>query len=386
MDRATLYAYVSRGWIRSAPAPDDPRARRYAADDVESRRRRGEQRRDPSKIASGALHWGVPVLQSSITLIDSAGLHYRGWRVEELARTKTVEQVAALIWNGTFDSEEFGTTPLHVVSGTRSSDPLRFCARAQSMLPIVAARDPLAFDLRPRAVAQTGWRILNLMTSIAVESPELEVTPEDTLRRSWAPRSPHAAALFRAALILCADHEMNVSSFVARCAASGGSNPYACVVAGLATIEGAKHGGVTERVATMIDAHRKSTGLHRDLADRLRRGEPVHGFGHPLYPQGDPRARLLLDLLRDALPRSPEVLFARELQEVVEELTGDHPTIDFALVILARALKLDRDVPLTLFSIGRSIGWIGHAIEQYAVDVIIRPRANYVGPEGRRES
>ena len=379
--RATLYAYVSRGLIRSSHSPDDPRARRYAAEDVEAMRQRGERRRNPAGITRQALHWGAPILQSSITLIDRSGLYHRGWSVEELAVTRSIEEVAALIWTGDFDTTLFASTPLHVVSGSGSREPLQFCARVQSMLPIVAARDPLAFDLRPRAVAQTGWRILNLLASIAGQSASLATTIEGTLQQAWSVRNAQSAALLRAALILCADHELNVSAFVARCVASAGSNPYACVVAGVAALEGVKHGGVTARVSTMIDAHRRSRSLDRDLADRLRRGEPLHGFGHPLYPGGDPRARLLLSMLQESLPKSPEVRFARAFAEAAEELTGDPPTVDFALVMLAAALKLDRDVPLTLFAIGRTIGWIGHAIEQYALNETIRPRAIYVGPE-----
>lgn len=381
--RATLYAYVSRGMIRSSHSPDDPRARRYASEDVEAVRRRGEGRRDPSQIARQALHWGGPVLESAITLVDRSGLYYRGWSVEQLARSRSVEEVASLIWTGGFDTALFVSTPLHVVSGTIGGEPMQFCARAQSMLPIIAARDPLAYDLRPRPVAQTGWRILNLLASIAGESASLEPTIEGTLQRAWSPRGRQSGSLLRAALILCADHELNVSTFVARCVASAGSTPYACVMAGIAALEGVKHGGVTERIATMLDLHRRSRTLSRDLAGRLRRGEAVHGFGHPLYPEGDPRARLLLSMLEEALPKSSELRVLRDFARAAEELTGDAPTIDFALVALASALKLDRGVALTLFAIGRSIGWIGHAIEQYALDEIIRPRATYVGPEVR---
>ncbi len=381
--RATLYAYVSRGLIRSAHAPDDPRARRYAAEDVETMRLRGGHGRDAKERGGRSMQGRLPVLQTSITLIDGCGLFYRGWKVEELARTRSVEEVAALLWTGGFHAEVFATTPLHVVSGIRGSESLRFCARAQSMLPIVAARDPLAFDLRSRAVAQTGWRILNLLASIAVESSSLELTLEGTLCKFWSPGNRHAAALLRAALILCADHELNVSSFVVRCVASAGSNPYACVGAGIAALEGTRHGGVTERVSTMLDAHRRSKSLQRDLAARLRSGEVLHGFGDPLHPNGDPRGRLLMTMLHEAFPKSAEVSFARDVVGAAKELTGDQPTIDFALVAMARALKIDRGAPLTIFTIGRSIGWIGHAIEQYALDQIIRPRATYVGPEVR---
>src|SRR5439155_1516772 len=89
---------------------------------------------------------------------------------------------------------------------------LSFIARAQSVLPAIAAGDPLALDLRPRAVVQTGWRILNLFASLAVESSKIANTIDETLHQHWAARVPHAAELLRAALIVCADHELNVSS------------------------------------------------------------------------------------------------------------------------------------------------------------------------------
>jgi citrate synthase len=227
---------------------------------------------------------------------------------------------------------------------------------------------------------------VNLITSIAVESSELEPTIEATLHARWAPKSARAAELIRAAIILCADHELNVSSFTARCVASAGSNPYAVVLAGLAAIEGVKHGGISSRVETLFDDFRRSPDLVRALGDRLRRGETIDGFGHPLYPQGDPRSTLLLSMLEERFPKSKELAFAQSVGRTGEELLGEKPTIDFALVALARTLKLPPGAPLTLFAIGRSIGWIGHAIEQYALGEIIRPRARYVGnpPEASR--
>ena len=383
VSRTTLYAYVSRGLVRSAAASGKAHLRRYAAEDLERLRSRREHRRDPGKAVERALHWGVPVLESSITLIDSDRLYYRGHDACQLAQTRSVEEVAALLWTGSFDVDLFAATPLHVVAGGESAEGLPFVSRAQSMLPIVAAHDSLAFDLRPRAVAQTGWRIVNLLTSVAVESADLEDSVEETLYKRWIPRTPHAVEILRAALILCTDHELNVSSFTARCVASARSNPYAVVVAGLTAIEGAKHGGMSEKVETMLDELRRARDIRKALADRLRRAEPIYGFGHRLYTNGDPRAALLLEMLGRRFARSPELTFARSVAEAGEELTGDKPTIDFALVALARTLKLQRGAPLTLFALGRSIGWIGHAIEQYAKDEMIRPRAKYVG-EGPR--
>jgi len=375
VSRSTLYAYVSRGFVRSEPAPGASRERRYAREDVERLRVRGEERRNPEKAAQHALRWGVPILESAITLIAAGRLYYRGHDAAELARTRSLEEVAALIWTGSFDADVFDT-PLHVVGGEGVAD-LPFIHRAQSILPLVGARDSLAFDLRPRAVAQTGWRIVNLLTSVAAESRELEPTVEETLARAWAPQVKQARELIRVALILTADHELNVSAFTARCVASAGSNPYAVVAAGLAALEGTRHGGATERVDALFEELRRTRDPRKALADRLRRGAEVDGFGHPLYPDGDPRATLLLEML----PKSKERTFALALAGAAESVLREKPTIDFALVALARTLALPRGSALTLFAIGRTIGWIAHAIEQYEQGTMIRPRAKYIGPK-----
>jgi citrate synthase len=379
VSRATLYAYVSRGLVRSEAVPGRPRERRYSKEDVERLRHRAEERRNPAKAAEHALRWGVPVLESAITLIDGGKLFYRGHDATELARTRSLEEVAALLWTGEVGADIFDT-PLHVVAGGASTADLPFISRAQSILPLVAARDSLAFDLRPRGIAQTGWRIVNLLTSVAAESQELEPTVEETLARGWSLGDRHAPSLLRAALILCADHELNVSAFTARCIASAGANPYAVVLGGLAALEGTKHGGATHRIEALFDELRRARDLRKSLAERLRRGESIEGFGHPLYPGGDPRATLLVALLRETWPKSKELAFARKFAEAGRELLGEHPTIDFALVALARTLALPQDGALAIFAIGRTIGWIAHAIEQYASGTMIRPRAKYVGP------
>jgi citrate synthase len=369
---ATLYAYVSRGLIRSVPDPQNPRRRLYSVEDIERRR--------PAGAAERALHWGGPVLESAITLIASDHLYYRGQDVAVLARTRSIEEVASLIWSGNMTTGSFALTPLHVIAGRSSSEGLPFTNRGGSILPLVAARDPLAYDLRPHAVAQTGWRILNLLTSVAAESSDLASTVDETLQKRWVPRVFGARDLVRAALILCADHELNVSSFAARCVASAGSNPYAVVAAGLSAIEGNKHGGMTARIETMLDELRRASDIRPAMAERMRRGEPIYGFGHRLYPNGDPRAQLLMKMLRERMPKSKELAFAVHVAAEGEELLGEKPTIDFALVALALTLKFKPGVPLALFALGRTIGWIGHAIEQYGRDEIIRPRARYTGP------
>ena len=199
------------------------------------------------------------------------------------------------------------------------------------------------------------------------------------LQQGWIPDQPQAAALLNAALILCADHEFNVSSFTARCVASAGSMPYQVVLAGLAALQGVKHGRVTERVEAFWREAGTPAGVRASLANYLKRGETIPGFGHPLYPTGDPRGRLLLELTTTAYPASPAVALAQAIIAEAFDLIGEYPTLDFGLITLARALNLPPGGAITLFALGRTIGWIGHAIEQYQLDRMIRPRAQYRG-------
>ena len=374
--RPTLYAYVSRGLVRSEPGTSATRERRYAGEDIERLKRRADERRNPDKVASHALQWGMPVLESEITLIADERLYYRGHDAVKLATEQSVDAVASLIWTGALDTarppSRKGKRGEH--GGARQAP---FITRAQASLALASATDPRAFDFRRETVVETGWRILDLVVGAAA-SPVDEGSIDETLARAWKVR-PRGQEVIRAALILCADHELNVSAFTARCVASAGSHPYAVVVAGLAALEGIKHGGSTARVESMLASLRRERSLRSALTGRLRQGQRVDGFGHPLYRQGDPRAIALLEMLDERFPKSAELRFVRDLARISESLTGEKPNLDFALGSVSRVLGLPPMSGLTLFAIGRTIGWIGHAIEQYAVNQIIRPRARYVG-------
>jgi len=338
-------------------------------------RRRTEERRNPDKATARALQWGMPILESSIASIDGSRLYYRGHDAVALSRSRSLAEVASLIWTGRFDTAFAASQPPGHAS-TRMG--LRFVARAQSMLAAGSARDPLAGDLRAASVTLTGWRILQLLTNAATGSHGARPTIEEALAGAWK-AGARSVDLIRSALILCADHELNVSSFTARCVASAGSHPYAVVIAGLAALEGIRHGGASLRVESMLVSMRRARPLGRAVAERLRRGETIDGFGHPLYHDGDPRASALLDLLHERYAKSAELTFVMAVADAAASATREKPNLDFALAALSRVLRLPPGSPLTLFAIGRTIGWIGHAIEQYATGQLIRPRAKYVG-------
>jgi citrate synthase len=191
------------------------------------------------------------------------------------------------------------------------------------------------------------------------------------LAQGWSVER-EGADLIRSALVLLADHELNASTFAARVAASTGAPIAACLLAGLATLTGPRHGGAgAAAIALVEDAER--LGADEAIARWLAHDRPLPGFGHPLYPEGDPRAQALLpDLdIDDGL---------LHLRDSVLAATGLHPNIDFALAALTRSLRLPADAPFRLFALGRSVGWTAHAIEQVASNRPIRPRARYDGP------
>ena len=377
---ATVYAYVSRGLIRSEPTGGSKRTRRYDREDVRRLKDRQEQRHNPDKVVEGALHWGTPLLDSSLTLIADGRLYYRGHDVLDLAQQVSIEQIAGLLWRedlqspitneGAFYAQRCEVMRDHL-------DGLTPFEQFQVLLQLAALDDVAAYDLRPESVIQSGARILYFLTAVAAHRTDAHDSIAQTLQRAWMPENEAAAKIINMALVLCADHEFNVSAFTARCIASAGSTPYAAVGGGLAALQGSKHGGSTERVAAFLSEIGTIERVRNVIANRIKRGDSIPGFHHRLYPHGDPRCRVLLDALRNAYPGRLE--FADAVIETTGQLLTIHPNVDFALVAMADVMGLPSGTPLALFALGRTVGWIGHALEQYATDQLIRPRARYAG-------
>jgi len=370
--------------LRSDPVAGKPRVRRYLKEDVTRLIERKEFRKNPAKAAAQGLHWGSPVLDSALTLIHEGRLFYRGVDAIELAQHATLEEVAALLWTddssraGNLFSDQSVQLPLDtgvLFERVPHPGPIERC---QLVLPLAAAADLSAYDLRPAAAAKTGAHILRLLSS-AVCGCSAPGLIHVALTEAWTLMQKSSAPAFRAALILCADHELNVSAFTARCIASARATPYEVVIGALAALRGSRHGGASEGVEALF-REAEETHQHREvLARRLRLFGCLPGFGHPLYPSGDPRAHMLISLAKTT-GGGPAVELANSLIHAARALTGEYPNLDFGLVTLARALNLPSGSPIALFALGRTVGWIAHAIEQYADDQLIRPRAHYVGP------
>lgn len=361
--RQTLYAYVSRGLIRSRPAEDDPRRSlydRHAIETLLARRRRGRSR---NAIATSTIDWGEPVLVSRITRIESGRLAYRGHDAVALSQQATLEDVAALLWEA---------PSLPHIAPSRHPPPKGATPMARCLAATAQLAAPATFDRGRRALLSDATRLLASMAA-AVAGTYNSRPAHITLAEGWHADGSAADAL-RQALVLCADHELNASTFAVRVAASTGASLPACLLAGLATLSGPLHGGVTDRLRAML----AEPGLRRDpasaVAARLARGEEIPGFGQRLYPKGDPRAAALFAAL-------PAGRTWRLLVNSVEEQTGRKPNIDAALVMLEDVLHLPVGAAFALFAVGRAAGWIAHAMEQREDGRLIRPRAVYAGRE-----
>ncbi|MBP7335154.1 citrate synthase family protein [Niveispirillum sp.] len=370
---ATLYAYVSRGLIRSEPSSGG-RTRLYRADDV----RALVARRDRPAETSGerALDWGAPVLESAITLITGNRLYYRGRDVADLAAGSSVESVAGLLWDVTDDPfAEDPPDPPPLIGLPSDLDPLD---RLLAVLPLAAVGDRRAVNRTPAGLARTGARILRLTSAILAGTVPSAQPLHQQLCTAWDV-SGAGAELIRATLVLCADHELNASAFTVRCVASTGASPYAAISAGIGALRGPRHGGMTARLAAVLPGLLDAPDPAAALSAFLARGEELPAFGHPLYPQGDVRATWLLKRMAASWGGDARMRRALALARAATDLAGTPPTIDFALVLLADRLGLPPHAPLTLFTLGRSAGWMAHYLEQARSGVLIRPRARYTG-------
>jgi citrate synthase len=357
--RQTLYAYVSRGLVRTRPAENDPRRSLYdprSIDALLERRRRGRARH---AVAASTIDFGEPVLTSRITRIANGALLYRGRDAIELAQTATLEEVAALLW----EAPAFPPLRASVFVPGEARSPIARCLRRVASLtgPAIWARAPAALHADAAALLR---RIAEAACNARAEGPL-----HAAMARAWRVDAA-AADLIRRALALCADHELNASAFAVRVVASTGAALPACLLAGLAALSGPLHGGATEQVGALLAEPGMQADPHTALAARLDRGDRLPGFGHRLYPDGDPRATALLAAL-DPGPRW------RGMFAAAEALTGQRPNIDTALVALERTLRLPEGAALAIFAAGRTAGWIAHALEQRQDGRLIRPRASY---------
>ncbi|MFZ6872033.1 citrate/2-methylcitrate synthase [Undibacterium sp. Di27W] len=378
----TLYSYVSRGLLQSQQHPGQ-KAKRYAKEEVLRLLARASDNKRAGSAAESAIDWGLPVLESKITQVANGKLYYRAHAVDELAVTHTLEQTAWVLW----DSEAGPDLPQTCLTALTRLWPtlpgltahLSPYERAISILPLLARTVEEIQYIHAHQKAML-WMHLSAAALLGI-APDYQAFHQK-LAAAWQ-LNAEQAELVRAALVVSADHELNVSTFTVRCVASAGANMGMALVAGLAALSGPKHGGESLRVSRLLRAALAvpENDISSFLARHLRSHDASHhfsprlpGFAHPLYPDGDPRGALLMKMLDREKHAS---LFV--VAEIAEDLTSQKLNIDFGLVAVEIACQLPPGAAQILFALGRTAGWLAHAMEQLETGQLIRPRARYVG-------
>ena len=394
--------------------------------EVEELARRGRPRRPPGLAGL--------VIESGVTEIADNRLWFRGLDALDLAWDWNFEDVCELLWDVRPDPDpagpgsagpgparprspgpdpgEWRATPAALAAGTAAQaalPPGTFpLERLQVIVPALAAADPLRLQFDPPAVAAAGRAIIaglvdclplagagNQQAAAGVGDQQAAAGAGDQQAaaaipaRLWprlCPDDPPPGLLdaLRAALVLLADHELAASTLAARVAASVRADPYAVVATGLGAVGGALHGGASLGAETMLAAAQDAAGVPRVVGDLLRRGERVPGFGHFVYRGGDPRAGLLLAMVRSAVPASPRLAVVDSVLAEMHRRALPEPNIDFALAVLASCAGMIRGAGEVIFAVARTAGWLAHALEEYTARTPLRPRAVYTGPAHRQ--
>ena len=354
----------------------------------------------------------VVACTTSISAIVGSTLTYRGYTIEDLAAHSTFEEVVYLLWNGRLPTQKeysdfqaslhekmalpqrcFGwfhglPTEVHpmdflhaVVAGLSLHDPdanviadepnrrkaIRLTARLGTIIAAYHRVRTGQWPLQPIKGQSLSWNFLYMLCG---EEPE-----------------PKRVKQFDTCLILHADHELNASAFSARVTSSTESGLYSSIMAAIGTLKGPLHGGANERVMRMLQEIGSMDHIEPFLKEALAEKRKVMGFGHRVYKEGDPRAKILREMSRQITAEigQPQLYeMSVRIDDVMQREKGLLPNVDFYSATVYHAMGIPTDLFTPVFAMSRVAGWCAHVLEQYAKNRIYRPRGKYVGPTGLR--
>ncbi|WP_158219293.1 MULTISPECIES: citrate/2-methylcitrate synthase [unclassified Achromobacter] len=394
----TLYAYVSRGWVRAVPAVGG-KGNLYYVEDLDALAARGRGRSMAGAGAERMIRWGGnAVMQTSITAIGPEGPRYRGKPAAELVHHhRAFEDCTELLWNGMLPDTSAVWQPARPGAGfealaqgiaqvARRNHSRRLLSVAVEAYAASLGRNPELTLGAPVLAARQLIQAMSAATGLLTATPSyaLDDAPQSIAQILAANLrvgdSPQNLRLLDAALILSADNELAPATFAARIAASAGADLFSCVTTALGAFEGMLTGlGCEQAESALVQASSCDAYLDH-LKNLLARKSPVPGYGHPLYPDGDPRATLLLDLVREVGPAGKRGEMALQGVDHACNEWGLKPNLPLALAVLSAVLDAPVGASGALMSVGRAAGWVAHALEQRLAGFLVRPRARYIGP------
>jgi citrate synthase len=370
---ATLYAYVSRKQIRSEKVAGT-KARRYWKADIDRLRGREPQSaKDPGETSIST--------QTAITLITDGGLYFRGKSAMELAQSSTLESLAAFLWEAD-EGDLFGgmvqDVPAAVASMLTPMSEFGLYERCLALFPLIERFNPRSYDLSKDGYARTGADVLRWFAALLTKSrgPKIGLIHKNVAKELKAPAGYDE--VIRALLVLSADHEFDPITYAVRAVANVGVTPFQAVITGMIASQGqrfhAERYGSSLRFLHEILSEKDGSAA---VVARLRSGQSLSGFSAPRLPQ-DPRAAAMMEVMGAVMAKDAQFQRLKQAQQTALDAASTHMDFILTALFVGHRLGLSAD-ELSISGLGRIVGWIAHAMEQYQHNDLVRPRALYAG-------
>jgi citrate synthase len=353
---------------------------------------------------------GIVATTSSVSSIIDGVLTYHGFNIDDLADHASFEEVVFLLWNGRLPKEaelkqlaedlaNYAEVPQGVIDQMKmypieKVHPMAALRTAISNLGLYDSEaDDMSEEANKRKALKLQAQVQTIVTAFSrIREGKEPVAPRKDL--SFAANflymltgeEPDAISInaFNKALVLHADHELNASTFTARVCVATLSDMYSGITAAIGALKGPLHGGANEQVMAMLTEIEDVENVQPYVMNALNNKVKIMGFGHRVYKDGDPRAKHLKEMSKQLTAITGETKWYEmsvKIDEIVTREKGLLPNVDFYSASVYHSLGIKHDLFTPIFAISRMSGWIAHILEQFSNNRLIRPRAEYIGPD-----